>query len=136
MSPYGILTTTPRISRITVRFIGSGTRDPFRRNKTHLHHIRLTRYRVTCNRSKQREAKGYENKNTFKTRSNRWLENLERYSGMRQYPRDGKPGTLSDVGPSEGFYLIPLHWMLQSHVVPHTVGVGEGFGARGNGTGG
>lgn len=42
----------------------------------------------------------------------------------------------SDIGPPQGFNLIPLYGMLQSHVVSDTVGMGEGFGAGGDGTGG
>lgn len=42
----------------------------------------------------------------------------------------------SDIGPSQSLNLIPLHRMLQSHMVSDTVRMGEGFGAGGNGTGG
>lgn len=42
----------------------------------------------------------------------------------------------SDIGPPQSFNLIPLYGMLQPHVVSDTVGMGEGFGAGGDGTGG
>lgn len=46
------------------------------------------------------------------------------------------PACSSDVGPPQGLNLIPLYGMLQSHMISDTVGMGEGLGARNDGTGG
>lgn len=46
------------------------------------------------------------------------------------------PACSSDISPPQGFDLIPLHGMLESHVVSDAVGMGEGFGAGDDGTGG